>query len=145
MRLGFAGILFVAIAPWLVGQEAGAQDLDSVKGILKAQVEAWNRGDLEGFMKGYLPSEKLMFIGSRGLTYGWKQTLANYKKSYPDLATMGKLTFTILEMKPLGDSHMLVIGKWHLARDQKEDAEGHFSLTWQKIDGHWFIIADHSS
>jgi len=144
MRLG---IVFLLLCPtvWSIGGETAAQDTATVRAILKEQVAAWNRGDLEGFMKGYLPSEKLMFIGSRGLTYGWQQTLANYQKSYPDRATMGELTFTILEVKPLGSNHMLVIGKWHLARDKKEDAEGHFSLTWQKIDGDWYIIADHSS
>ena len=96
-------------------------------------------------MQGYLPSEQLVFIGSRGLTYGWQKTLSHYKKSYPDRETMGRLTFTILEMKALGPEYMLVLGKWHLARDAKEDMQGHFSLTWQKIKGHWLIIADHSS
>ena len=34
-----------------------------------------------------------MFVGSQGITYGWKATLENYKKGYPDRATMGKLKF----------------------------------------------------
>lgn len=121
------------------------EDVVAVKNILADQVSAWNRGDLEGFMKGYLPSEELVFIGSKGLTYGWKQTLANYQSSYPDRETMGTLTFTLLELKPLGSEFMLVLGKWHLARETKTDAAGHFSLTWKKRDGKWFIIADHSS
>lgn len=145
MRVLFYSFFLAAFSPWLAAQTGPARDVEAVRQILANQVDAWNRGDLEAFMKGYLPSEKLMFIGSRGLTYGWKQTLANYQKSYPDRAAMGQLTFDILEMKPLGDAHMLVIGKWHLARDLEEDAEGHFSLTWQKINGTWLIIADHSS
>lgn len=144
MRSGFSWMIFF-LAGTLWAQTDVKVDLNLVKDILKAQETAWNQGNLEGFMQGYLPSEKLVFIGSRGLTYGWETTLSNYQKSYPDQATMGHLTFTIKEMKPLGSEHMLVIGKWHLARPEKGDASGHFTLTWQKIDGQWFIIADHSS
>lgn len=143
MRVGCLILLAITAVPILKSE--GPSDVEQVKTILAAQVDAWNRGDLEEFMRGYLPSEELVFIGSKGLTYGWKKTLANYQRSYPDRETMGTLTFTLLELKPLGDEHMLVIGKWHLARQTKDDAAGHFSLTWQKREGKWFIIADHSS
>lgn len=143
MRVGCLILLAITAVPILKSE--GPSDVEQVKTILAAQVDAWNRGDLEEFMRGYLPSEELVFIGSKGLTYGWKKTLANYQRSYPDRETMGTLTFTLLELNPLGDEHMLVIGKWHLARQTKDDAAGHFSLTWQKREGKWFIIADHSS
>lgn len=120
-------------------------DREEILSILDRQTKAWNTGDLEGFMEGYWHADSLMFIGSRGLTYGWQATLDNYKAGYPDRATMGTLTFTILETKPLGSAHYLVVGKWHLGREEMDDAEGHFSLTWKKIDGEWVIIADHSS
>ena len=50
---------------------------------MKAQEKAWSKHDLEGFMKGYWKNDSLKFFGSRGMTYGWNQTLANYKKGYP--------------------------------------------------------------
>ena len=51
---------------------------------LNAQELAWNHGDLEQFMEeAYWADDQLMFIGSRGLTYGYDQTLANYQKNYP--------------------------------------------------------------
>ena len=40
-----------------------------------------------------------MFIGSKGITYGWDSTLARYKRNYPDKATMGKLTFELKDNK----------------------------------------------
>ena len=132
----------------LISTACSAQPQDdkaTILSILDRQTKAWNTGDLEAFMDGYWQSEELMFIGSRGLTYGWQNTLDNYKKGYPDRATMGQLTFDILETRPLGPEHYLVVGKWHLAREEMDDAEGHFSLTWRKIDGQWVIIADHSS
>jgi ketosteroid isomerase-like protein len=105
---------------------------------------AWNRGDLEGFMQGYWHSDSLRFIGSRGLTYGWQQTLDNYKKGYPDTDAMGKLKFTILSVEQLSKRSAYVIGKWHLTR-KAGDLEGHYTLLWKKVKGAWVIVADHSS
>ena len=113
--------------------------------ILQAQTEAWNRGDLEGFMQGYWQSDSLLFVGKSGLTWGWQQTLDNYKKGYPSPEAMGNLSFDIKSMKPIaGGKAWLVAGKWHLARTIG-DLEGHFSLVWEKHKGAWVIVADHSS
>ena len=116
----------------------------TIQAIMKNQEAAWNRGDLEGFMAAYWPSDSLRFIGSRGLTYGWRQTLENYKKGYPDRDAMGKLTFTILSVEKLSLRNAFVIGKWHLAR-KAGDQSGHYTLLWRKIKGKWLIVADHSS
>jgi ketosteroid isomerase-like protein len=85
-----------------------------------------------------------MFIGKSGVTYGWKNTLNNYKKGYPDAAAMGQLTFTILKVKSLSDQYQQVVGKWHLKRSQG-NLDGHFTLLFQKIKGQWMIVMDHSS
>jgi hypothetical protein len=78
--------------------------------------KAWNRGDIENFMKGYWENDSLMFIGKNGITYGWTNTLNNYKKGYPDTAAMGKLSFNINTVKRLSKEYYYVVGKWHLQR-----------------------------
>ncbi len=108
------------------------------------QEVAWNNGNLEAFMQGYWRSDSLCFIGSRGLTYGWAQTRANYQKGYPNRDAMGTLTFDILKVELLSKKSAFVIGKWHLAR-KSGDVGGHYSLLWKKINGKWVIVADHSS
>jgi ketosteroid isomerase-like protein len=85
-----------------------------------------------------------MFIGKSGIIYGWQKTLDNYKKGYPDKKAMGKLNFTLLEMKALSPEYYFVIGKWHLQRTIG-DLQGIFTLLFKKINGEWLIIADHSS
>ena len=57
--------------------------------VLEKQVTAWNKHDLEGFMDGYWKSDQLKFYGASGLTLGWDQTLANYKKRYPTKREIG--------------------------------------------------------
>ncbi|MFC6999868.1 YybH family protein [Rufibacter roseus] len=108
------------------------------------QSEAWNRGDLEAFMEPYWQSDSLVFIGKNGPTYGWNQTLQNYKRGYPTPEAMGKLTFTLLRTDIISKDGLFVIGKWHLRRTIG-DLEGHFSLVFRKIGGKWKIVADHSS
>ena len=112
--------------------------------LLDTQTAAWNKGDLQGFMKGYWENDSLRFIGKSGITYGWSNTLANYKRGYPDTAAMGKLNFTILVVKKLSPRYYEVLGKWYLKRSIG-DASGHYTLLLRKIKGSWVIVSDHSS
>jgi hypothetical protein len=95
-------------------------------------------------MKTYWKSDSLMFIGKNGVTYGWNNTLNNYKKNYPDTVAMGKLSFNILSVKRLSTEYFHVVGKWYLQRSIG-DLSGHYTLLIKKIKGRWMIIADHSS
>jgi len=112
--------------------------------LLDSQNQAWNRGDLEGFMKGYWENDSLRFIGKSGITYGYNNTLNNYKRGYPDTAAMGKLQFTILVVKKLSPRYYEVVGKWYLKRSIG-DVSGHYTLLLRKINSKWVIISDHSS
>ena len=114
--------------------------------VLTVQTAAWNRGDLPGYMQGYWQSDSLVFIGKKGLTYGWQPTLANYQKSYPDRAAMGQLYFSGLRVTLLGTDAAQVVGRWHLARTGGlSDLQGHYLLVLRKVQGQWVIVADHSS
>jgi ketosteroid isomerase-like protein len=116
----------------------------AIREILANQTAAWNRGDIDGFMNGYWENDSLMFIGKSGVTYGWSNTLKNYKKNYPDTASMGKLAFTLIEIKELSREYYHVTGKWVLKRSIG-DIGGHYTLLFRKINGRWVIISDHSS
>jgi ketosteroid isomerase-like protein len=121
-----------------------SKDEIAIRALLAAQTNAWNNGDLAHFMEGYLPSDSLLFVGKSGPTYGFNNTLNNYKKGYPDTASMGKLTFTLLSLQPIEKIHYRVLGKWELKRS-KGDVSGYFTLLLKKIKGKWFVIQDHSS
>ena len=116
-------------------------DRMDIEQVLFAQAEAWNKGDLEGFMDGYWNSDQLTFIGSRGLTRGWTTTLENYKKSYPDLVTMGKLKFDVLQLSQISGNSYYMVGRYTLKRAEDEPT-GIFMLIWKKINGKWTVIAD---
>jgi len=117
---------------------------NKIRLLLTTQTEAWNRGDIEGFMQTYWKSDSLMFIGKSGVTKGWQATLENYKKGYPDTAAMGKLSFDIITVKNLSPEYFFVVGKWMLKRSIG-DLSGHYNLLLRKIKSRWVIVADHSS
>jgi len=135
-------IIFLAILSFPVFSQT--KDEAEVRNVLARQNAAWNRGDIDAFMVGYWENDSLMFIGKSGVTYGYKNTLANYKRNYPDTTVMGKLTFTLIQVKQVSPEYFHVTGKYSLARTIG-DASGHFTLMFRKIDGKWVIISDHSS
>ena len=111
--------------------------------VMDMQEEAWSEGNIDVFMMGYWKSDSLMFIGKNGIKYGWQTTLDNYKKSYPDKATMGKLEFEILKLE-VNDNSAYMLGKWSLIRES-DNPNGYFTLYWKKIDSKWVITIDHTS
>lgn len=115
-----------------------------ITNMMLQQAKDWSEGNLEAFMEGYIKSDSLKFVGRSGITYGWKNTLENYKKGYPTKEHTGTLTFNLLEFDQLADDVFLVIGEYHLKR-KVGDADGLFSIILKHIDGAWKIIADHSS
>lgn len=117
-----------------------------IQEAMDEQVRAWNAGDIEGFMSaGYLQDDSLLFIGSRGLTFGYDVVLANYERAYPDGNARGVLSFEQLRWIPLGAEHGFVVGKWSIDRPDGEAIGGHYSLVWAMTSKGWRIIADHSS
>jgi ketosteroid isomerase-like protein len=138
--------VIILLAICFVSLAARAQNKDE-QAILKAieiQRSAWNNGNLEQFMQPYWKNDSLMFIGKSGVTYGWQNTLNNYKKGYPDTAAMGKLHFDILHIKKLSGEYYSLVGKWFLTRSIG-NVGGHFTLLFRKIKDKWLIVSDHSS
>ena len=143
-------LLFSLLALPVLSQQqakiaAANRDRRAILATLKRQTDDWNAGRIEKFMVGYWQSDSLTFVGKLGITYGYQPTLANYKKRYPDRASMGTLKFDILELDFPAPNVAYVIGRFHLTRPQIGDADGHFTLLWRKIRNRWVIVSDHSS
>jgi hypothetical protein len=119
-------------------------DEKSILRILDDQTKYWNQGDIDGFVKGYWKNDSLMFIGQSGITYGYQNTINNYKKNYSDTAKMGTLHFEIIKLQKLSGEYYFVVGKWFLKRSVG-DLKGMYTLLFRKINNEWVIIVDHSS
>ena len=125
-------------------QAFAQDDTIAIHNVMNAQLTAWNNGDIDTFMQTYWQSDSLMFV-SNPVTYGWQTTLKHYKKGYPDTATMGKLSFNLIQLRKLSDEYYFVVGAWHLNRTTLKDIGGYFTLLFRKINGEWKIVVDHTS
>jgi beta-aspartyl-peptidase (threonine type) len=117
----------------------------AVRAVLDAQVRAWNRGDLEGFMSGYWKSPELTFTSGGDNTRGWDATLERYRKRYKaEGKEMGKLTFSDVSVTVLTPDAAYVRGRWQLVLS-KEKPGGVFTLVFRKLPEGWRIVHDHTS
>jgi uncharacterized protein (TIGR02246 family) len=139
-----ANIALLILPALLRAQSPSAED--AVRAVLAAQQTAWNAGDVEAFMSGYESSDATTFVGAT-IIRGYRQVLENYRRRYPTKEKMGRLTFSAIEVTPLGAEFASVIGKFHLDRTAEAGgpANGIFTLLFRKTASGWKIILDHTS
>lgn len=116
----------------------------AVEAVLYAQRDAWNRGDIAGYMDGYDRSPNTVFVSGDNVTHGWQTVFEHYKQSYNTREKMGTLSFTDLEIRPNGKDSAVVIGSWRLKR-ANDEPHGKFTLIFRKTKAGWRIVHDHTS
>lgn len=114
-----------------------------IKAILQVQSEAWNEGDIEGFMAHYWKSDKLTFQSGKTRLEGWEELLARYKHRYPE-RNMGILDFSDLVIHVFSDDAACVLGRWSL-RTENQTQQGLFTVILKRMEDGWKIIHDHTS
>lgn len=120
------------------------QDETMIRSILDEQKEAWNRGDIEGFMAGYHRRPDIVFTSGGKVRRGYEQTLTAYEDKYVDDQAMGHLEFSDVEIFGVGGHGAVALGKWELT-DTPQAAQGVFTLVFTRERGRWGIMHDHSS
>ncbi|MFN2509905.1 MAG: nuclear transport factor 2 family protein [Pyrinomonadaceae bacterium] len=121
-----------------------ARTITAVRTVLDAQREAWNRGDLEGYMDGYARSAEITFVSGDTITRGWQTVHDRYQKNYDSREKMGTLTFSDLETNVLSKDAAVTIGRWHLQR-AADQPHGRFTLVFHRTREGWRIVHDHTS
>lgn len=134
-------LLLLAAPPLLFAQA------DEIRAMLKNSEAAWNRGDLVAFASDYEDSSGTTFIGKEVTRGGTQAILDRYRRGYSTPEAMGTLTFSEIEVRPLGKGFALAIGKFSLKRTAAGggDASGRFTLVLRRTKSAWKIIHDHSS
>jgi ketosteroid isomerase-like protein len=144
-------LLLVAIIPPSAPAQSSAKPnqregriIAAIRVVLDAQRDAWNRGDVEGYMDGYARSEDTVFVSGDNVTRGWQTVLDRYKKNYDSRDKMGTLTFSDLEITSIGNDAAIVLGRWHLKR-ASDEPHGRFTLILRLTKQGWRIVHDHTS
>src|SRR6266566_5006753 len=103
-------LILLAAAPLLLAQS------DEIGKILKNSEAAWNRGDMAAFVSDYEDAPTTTFIGREVTRGGVDAILARYQRGYPTAEKRGVLTYSEIEVRPLGDGYALAIGRFALKR-----------------------------
>src|SRR4051794_8183425 len=106
-------ILLLTASNFLGHGVAAANDPASeIRAVMAAQVAAWNRGDIDGFMNGYAKSGDTEFVSGDKITRGWQTVRDNYRKKYDSREKMGPLKFSEIKVTPLASDAAIVLGRW---------------------------------
>lgn len=153
IKVAIALFLVLAVPPitLVLGKSSqtakGTRDagiISAVRAVLDAQRDAWNRGDVAGFMDGYARTADITFISGDSLTRGWQTVHDRYQKNYDSREKMGTLTFSDLETTILSQDAVMVLGRWHLQR-ANDQPHGRFTLIFRRMKQGWRIVHDHTS
>jgi len=145
MRKTVIKIFSLIFSLLIVSIQVKATTVESdIRHVISAQQSAWNNGDLKAYMQGYWQSDKLRFASGNSFRFGWQSTLDNYLKNYSDKATMGVLTFKLIDINQISDKAAIVFGRWHLTREN-DQPQGLFTLIFENKNGQWLITKDHTS
>lgn len=140
-------LLLVMVLPAVLSAQSEKERLKieaDILAVLDAQAAAWNRGDIDGFMRGYWNSENLVFVSGDSVTRGWQPTLDRYKKNYDSKEKMGALKFGDLSFNIVSKDAAVILGSWSLTRS-KDNPKGRFTLIFRKLKDGWRIVHDHTS
>jgi beta-aspartyl-peptidase (threonine type) len=155
LRWALAALILLAACAPSSGTFARGDDL-AVRTVLGTQVEAWNRGDLDGFMGGYVHDDTLVFTSSGKIRRGWQETYARYREKYCgrsaadvgvrgcDRSAMGHLAIEIISVQPLGADGAIVLGHWTVT-GTTQAGHGVFSVALARTHDGWRVVHDHSS
>jgi beta-aspartyl-peptidase (threonine type) len=144
VTIAITGLVTAGLSGATESSPPSSKDEAEIRAVLSAQVAAWNRGDIDGFMSGYARSSATEFIAGDKLTHGWQTVRDRYRKKYDSRDKMGTLTFSELKITRLSGESALVIGRWRLVR-QQDKPQGRFTLLLRRTPEGWRIVHDHTS
>ena len=110
------------------------------------QVDAWNRGDLEGALNFYCPDEDVTWVNSEGVSHGWQKFARSMRGEFgggPD--RMGVLGIAVLDARDLADGSSLVMLRWSIVKDGKRVMGGLSSQLWSDCEGRIRVVFEHAS
>lgn len=123
---------------------AHADESESVKDVFRAGSEAWNRGDVDGYLDTYAAEGPVRWVSGARIISGRRAIADAFRSRFPTPEAMGVLTTRNLQVDILTATDALVFGEWHqqLGADMRS---GVFTVHLKRFDHGWAIVSDHSS
>lgn len=149
MRRRAAGFVLLVLLPatlagcrFEMGEE---EDLErSIETMLHRSADAWNRGDLDGFISAYAEGASTSFMTTDGPVFGRATIRDLYAPQFQPGATRDSLRLEDLNVRPLPPLIGIVTGRYVLERHGTVTDSGWFSVVVRRAGDGWRIVHDHS-
>ena len=105
----------------------------------------WSRNHLDGFMASYEDSPETSYVTAQRRVRGFGAIKAMYAARFGGRKSLGELSFSLEEVRPLGSKFALAIGRYELVRVGLGPASGIFTLVFHHTQAGWKIVSDHTS
>ena len=143
MRYSF---LLATLAVIAAPSASQAQEADTayIRTELTAIADAWNRADLDRHVAPYADSATMM--GNNGLIWGRPAIRALLERGFwREGKPLQQLRFEDVVIRLVGGNNAAIVtGKFILTGGGRPDASGRFSTIWEKKNGKWMTVHDHS-
>lgn len=148
IRLVLAGACLASLAAaggcrFEVGED---EDVDvAIESMLARSVEAWNAGDLDGFMASFAEGASTSFMTPDGPVYGRTAIRDGYESAFGPGARRDSLRLEDIEVRLLPPLVGVVTLRYALERDGATTATGWSTVVVRRVGEGWRIIHDHTN
>lgn len=144
LQAGWALAAFAVLhAGTALGQGPNVTEL-AIRDLLDESAASWNRGDLDGHLADN--ADSISFMTRHGPIVGKSKTADALRRSFfKDGKPIQQLRFEQVTIRPLGQGHALVVGRFILDGGGQPEHSGWFSTIWERQAAGWRVIHDHSS
>jgi hypothetical protein len=126
------------------GSNIQRTDTDEIADIVEQQFAAWNRRDIDGYMKAFWASPLLVFAVEGEVWIGWNQVRANLLQEYSDTERMGNSILERLQTNIVSPETATTVEWWSIAFHLAK-VRGFTTSAWHKFPDGWRIIQGHTS
>jgi uncharacterized protein (TIGR02246 family) len=138
-------LLAAVLAACAPAPDLPADPTADLEGLMGLSAQAWNAGDLDGFLITYARDSATTFVTARGPVYGFDAIRDRYAARFATGAARDSLTFTDFTVRMLGADFVLSTARYVLRRDDSVTATGPFTVIWERRPEGWRMIHDHTS
>ena len=124
---------------------APADPTADLQALLDQSAQAWNAGDLDGFLITYARDSATTFFTTRGPVYGFETIRGRYAARFEPGAERDSLHFTDFTVRMMGADYVLSTARYVLMRGDSVTATGPFTVIWERRPEGWRMIHDHTS
>lgn len=111
--------------------------------LLAAQVAAWNRGDLDAFLAGYVRSPELVFTSGGVVLRGYDAARARYVARFGAGGDLGVLGLTLELVHALGEDGACALGRFEVVGGPAP-SRGIFTLGLRRTAEGFRVVHDHT-